>query len=302
MFTHLLVPLDGSEMAESVLPAAIHLARTLGARLTLLHVLEHNAPDEVHGQHHIRSVQEGLRYLAETAAKLPPGLKVDEHVHPNEEHNIARSIVEHAQELGVDLVLVCTHGRSTLKRWLFGSIAQQMLAQGDTPVLVIYPTEIPQGQGFQCRQILTPLDGDPDHEAGLAVATQLAKACAANLHLVAVVPTRGTLSSEDTASAIWLPVTTNALLDITQQATREYLQRQAAHAAEAGVTVTSTVQRGEPAAAIAQAAQDIHADLIVMATHGKSHTDAFWSGSVSPRVSSKSRRPLLLVPVIEGNE
>ena len=53
MFTHLLVPLDGSEMAESVLPAAVHLARALEARLTLLHVLEHNAPDEVHGQRHI---------------------------------------------------------------------------------------------------------------------------------------------------------------------------------------------------------------------------------------------------------
>jgi nucleotide-binding universal stress UspA family protein len=210
--------------------------------------------------------------------------------------------VEHAQEFGVDLILICTHGRSNLRRWLFGSIAQQMLAQGDTPVLVIYPTEIPQGQAFQCRQILTPLDGDPDHEAGLVVATQLAQACTANLHLVAVVPTRGTLSSEDTASAIWLPATTNALLDISQQATAEYLQRQAAVAAEAGVTVTSTVQRGEPAAAIAQAAQDIHADVIVMATHGKSHTDAFWSGSVSPRVSNKSKRPLLLVPVAEGNE
>jgi nucleotide-binding universal stress UspA family protein len=300
MFTHLLVPLDGSEMAESVLPAAVHLARVLGARITLLHVLEHNAPGEVHGQRHITTEQEGNHYLAETARRLPPALQVNGHVHPNQEHNIARSIVEHAQELGVDLVLVCTHGRSNLRRWLFGSIAQQMLAQGDTPVLVIYPSDLPHGQGFQCRQILTPLDGDPDHEAGLVVATELAQACTAALHLVAVVPTRGTLSGEGTASAILLPATTAALLDISQQATGEYLQRQAAHAAEAGIAVTSDVQRGEPAAAIAQAAQEVHADLIVMATHGKSHTDAFWSGSVSPRVSSKTRRPLLLVPVVEG--
>ena len=298
MFTHLLVPLDGSEMSESVLPAAVHLARVLEARLTLLHVLEHNAPGEVHGQRHITNTEEGLHYLAETAQKLPPGLHVDTHVHPNQEHNIARSIVEHAQEFGVDLILICTHGRSNLRRWLFGSIAQQMLAQGDTPVLLIYPSSIPQGQGFQCRQILTPLDGDPDHEAGLAVAMGLAQACAAELHLVAVVPTRGTLSGEGSASAILLPATTAALLDMSQQATAEYLRRQAALAAAAGIAVTSEVQRGEPAAAIAQAAQDVHADLIVMATHGKSHTDAFWSGSVSPRVSSKSHRPLLLVPVV----
>jgi nucleotide-binding universal stress UspA family protein len=262
-------------------------------------VLEHNAPEAVHGQRHITTAAEGLHYLAETAAKLPRGLATDVHVHPNQEHSIARSIAEHADELGVDLVLLCTHGRSNLRRWLFGSIAQQVIALGTTPVLVIYPGVIPQGQGFQCRRILTPLDGDPDHEAGFAVALGLAGACAAALHLVAVVPTRGTLSGEGSASAMLLPVTTAALLELREQAVGTYLQRQVAAAADAGVPITSSVQRGEPAAAIAAAAQAAHADLIVMATHGKTHTDAFWSGSVSPRVSSKTRRPLLLVPVAD---
>jgi nucleotide-binding universal stress UspA family protein len=302
MFTHLLAPLDGSELAEAVLPAAVHLARALDARLTLLHVLEHNAPGAVHGQRHITTEQEGLKYLAETAAKLPRGLQVEMHVHPNEEHNIARSLVEHAQELGVDLILLCTHGRSNLRRWLFGSIAQQVLALGSTPVLVIYPSETAQGQGFRCRGLLTPLDGDPDHEAGLAVSLGLAKACDAALHLVAVVPTRGSLSGEGAASAMLLPATTAALLDLKEQASAAYLAQQAAAAEEAGIPVTSAVQRGEPAAAIAAAARAVHADVIVMATHGRSHTDAFWSGSVTPRVSSKTRRPLLLVPVVEHKE
>jgi nucleotide-binding universal stress UspA family protein len=295
-----LVPLDGSELAESVLPAAVHLARATGARLTLLHVLEHNPPEEVHGQRHITTADEGMHYLAATAATLPGGLPVDVHVHPNQEHNIPRSIAEHAGELGVDLILICTHGRSNLRRWLFGSVAQQVIALGDTPLLVIYPSHIPQGQGFVCRRILTPLDGDPDHEAGLAVALDLAQACAAALHLVVVVPTRTTLSGEGSASAILLPATTAALLDISRQAAAEYLQRQASKASARGIAVTTEVQRGEPAATIAEAAQTVHADLIVMATHGKTHTDAFWSGSVTPRVSSKTRRPLLLVPVAEG--
>ncbi len=299
MFTHLLVPLDGSEMAEAVLPAAVTLARTLGARITLLHVLEHNAPEEVHGQRHITTNEEGLHYLTDVAQKLPPALEVVTHVHPNQEDNIARSIGEHAAELGVDLILLCTHGRAGLRRWLFGTIAQQVIAQGVTPVLVIHPSELPQGQGFGCRQILTPLDGDPDHEAGLAVAIELAQACEAALHLVVVVPTRTTLSGEGTASALLLPATTNALLELSQAAAADYLQQQAQQATAQGVAVTSDVQRGEPAATIVQAAQAVHADLIVMATHGKSHTDAFWSGSVSPRVAGKSRRPLLLVPVVE---
>jgi nucleotide-binding universal stress UspA family protein len=300
MFTHLLVPLDGSDLAESVLPAAVHLARATGARLTLLHVLEHNPPEEVHGQRHITTVEEGLRYLAATAATLPNGVAADVHVHPNQEHNIPRSIAAHAQEFGVDLILICTHGRSSLRRWLFGSIAQQVIALGDTPVLVIYPSPLPQGQGFACRKILTPLDGDPDHEAGLFAALDLAQACAAGLHLVAVVPTRSTLSGKGSASALLLPATTAALLDLSRQAAAEYLQRQAAKAVARGIAVTTEVQRGEPAATITAAAKAVHADLIVMATHGKTHTDAFWSGSVTPRVSSKTRRPLLLVPVAEG--
>lgn len=297
MFKHLLAPLDGSEMAEAVLPAAVHLAKALGARLTLLHVLERGAPEEVHGQRHITNRQEGLRYLQETAARLPPGLQAELHVHPNPEHNVARSIAEHAAELGVDLIAICTHGRSNLRRWLFGSIAQKVIALGDTPVLVIHPSEIPQGQGFTCRRILTPLDGDPAHEAGLPIAMDLARACGAALHLLMVVPTRDTLSGEGSASALLLPAATAALLEMSRQAAADYLGRQAARAAAAGVAVTSEVQRGEPAGTIAQAAQAAHADLIVMATHGKTHTDAFWSGSVSPRVSSKTRRPLLLVPV-----
>jgi nucleotide-binding universal stress UspA family protein len=299
MFTHLLVPLDGSELAESVLPAAVHLARAAGARLTLLHVLEHNAPGAVHGQRHITTKQEGLRYLAATAHALPPGLLVEEHVHPNAEHDIARSIVAHAEELHVDLILLCTHGRAGLRRWLFGSIAQQVLALGATPVLVIYPREMGGERSFRCREIMTPLDGDPAHEAGLGVALALAHTCGATLHLLAVVPTRTTVRGEGSPSATLLPVTTTALLELSQQAAGDYLQRQAAKAAAQGIAVTHSVRRGEPAAAIAEVADEVHADLIVMATHGKTHTDAFWSGSVTPRISSKTKRPLLLVPVAD---
>jgi nucleotide-binding universal stress UspA family protein len=299
MFTHLLVPLDGSELAESVLPAAVHLARAAGARLTLLHVLEHNAPGAVHGQRHITTAQEGLHYLGATGRALPPSLLVEEHVHPNPEHDIARSIVAHAEELGVDLILLCTHGRAGLRRWLFGSIAQQVLALGATPVLVIYPSPMGSGQGFRCREIITPLDGDPAHEAGLAVALDLARTCAAGLHLLAVVPTRATVRGEGYASATLLPVTTTALLELGRQAAGDYLQRRAAEAVAQGIAVTHEVRRGEPAGAIAGAAEGVHADLIVMATHGKTHTDAFWSGSVTPRVSSKTKCPLLLVPVAE---
>jgi nucleotide-binding universal stress UspA family protein len=299
MFKHILVPLDGSDMSEVVIPATAYLARTLNATVTLLHVLEHNAPEAVHGQRHITNAEEGQHYLVETAAAIHTGGSVEAHVHPNREDNVARSIAEHAEELGVDLIVMCTHGRGGVRRWLFGSIAQKVIALGDTPVLLIHPEDTTFGRRFICRRILGPLDGNPEHETGLEVAMNLAQECAASLHLVMVVPTPGTLSGEDMATAMLLPTTTAAVLELSQQTATEYLQRQAQRTAERKIPVTTEVRRGEPAAAIATAAQVAHADLIVMATHGKSHTDAFWSGSVSPKVSSRWHLPLLLVPVPE---
>jgi nucleotide-binding universal stress UspA family protein len=297
MFKHLLVPLDGSELSEEALPAALYLARTIGAQVTLLHVIEHNPPDAVHGQRHITTVEEGAGYLASTIQSVGSDAMIGQHVHPNRENDVARSIVDHAEEMGIDLIIMCTHGRSSLRRWLFGSIAQRVIAMGETPVLLIHPNETRFGHAFACRQIMAPLDGDPAHEAGLRVSLALAQECAAKLHLVMVVPTPETLTGEGSATARLLPATTAAVLEISQESAMSYLNRQAKLVTGKGVVASTEVCRGEPSAAIALAAQTSHADLLVMATHGKTHMDAFWSGSVTPRVSSRSHRPILLVPV-----
>jgi nucleotide-binding universal stress UspA family protein len=67
-----------------------------------------------------------------------------------------------------------------------------------------------------------------------------------------------------------------------------------------GLSATCSVQRGDPAEGIIQAAEETGASLIVMGTHGKAGTDAFWEGSITPKVSAHSRLPILLVPVREA--
>ena len=85
MFKHLLVPLDGSKLAEAVLPAARAWAERLHARLTLLHITEKNAPAKIHGEHHLGSTAEAESYLAAQAGTLArPGLDVQWHVHEAE--------------------------------------------------------------------------------------------------------------------------------------------------------------------------------------------------------------------------
>lgn len=294
MFKHLLVPLDGSRMAESALQPALYMARALGASVTILHVMEHDAPEEIHGEPHLTSLAAAYAYLEQLAARLPQDVAVDVHAHPNPEDDVARSIGEHADELGVDLIVLCTHGKGSLRRWLFGTIAQQVIAQGRVPVMVVHPANA-GAPAFACSRILVPLDGDPEHEAGFAAACEVARACGAALNLVVVIPTMETLPLKGTVTARLLPATTRAALDIAQEAAVNYLAGLAAAPAAAGLSAATFVRRGDPIATIAQEAEAHGANLIIMATHPKSHMDAFWSGSVAPQVMEKTRLPMVLV-------
>jgi nucleotide-binding universal stress UspA family protein len=301
MFKHLLVPLDGSRLAEAALPAAAHVAEALGASVTLVHVIERDAPREIHGERHLSNPDEAYAYLGEVAhTAFGSGVHVEQHVHTAEVRDVARSIAEHTGELGPDLIVMCTHGWGGVRGWLFGSIAQQVIGLGGTPVLLVQPSRAGGTPLFACRRLLVPLDGDPDHEQGLRVAAGLARACGAELHLVRVVPTLGTLPGEQATSARLLPGVTSALLDLDEEGAQRHLQQQAAQLEQQGLLAKAEVARGDPALVIVRSAEKAGADLIVMGTHGKAGMEAFWSESVAPQVCSRARVPLLLVPVLEA--
>jgi nucleotide-binding universal stress UspA family protein len=148
---HILVPLDGSHLAEAVLPAVAYLAKTLSARVTLLHMIEQDAPQEIHGDRHLVDVEEAQAYLEGVAARaLLVDLVVTRHVHSPQIIDVARSIVAHTEEIGADLVVMCSHGRGGLRRWVLGSIAQQVLSLGKTPLLLISPREVSVVLAFNC--------------------------------------------------------------------------------------------------------------------------------------------------------
>ena len=298
MFKRLLVLLDGSPLAETALPAAAAIARPSGAEVTLLHVIERNAPAEVHNVRHLSSTDEARTYLDAVAQRaFPPEIKVDCHVHTEEVSHVPRSIVEHAAELKIDLIVMCTHGRSGPRRFLFGSNAQQIIALGRTPVLLIPPRLSETTPDFNCRRILVPLDGNPDHEQGLPVAIELARTFGAAVHLLEVVPKREMLQGEKAATGKLLPLTTTALLDMQQQGASDYLQKHVSAFQALGFAVTAEVTRGDPASAVVDAARRAKADVIVIGTHGKTGLDAFWSDSITPRVAEQSPALLLLVRI-----
>jgi nucleotide-binding universal stress UspA family protein len=297
MFKRLLVPLDGSNLAEAAVPAAAYLAQTLAAPAILIHVIERDAPKAVHGQRHLTTEDEACAYLSQIATQyFPAGLQIELHVHTSAVSDVADSIVQHVAEFGSDLIVMCTHGHGGLRRLLFGPIAQQVINLGKTPLLLIRPDKGQTLPNFACHQLLVPLDGNPDHEQALTVAAALAHVYAAELHLVSVIQTLDTLSGQRAATAKILPGTTSALLDLKQKSAAEYLQQHTARLQAAGLAVTNEVTRGEPAKLIVRAARQVNADLIVLGTHGKTSLDAFWSGSITPKIVGQTQTPLLLVP------
>ncbi len=298
MFKRLLIPLDGSPLAEAVLPPALFVAECFHATIVLFHAIEEAPPATVHGQRHLMEATEARAYLAQVAARVArPGLAIEQDVHPAREADVARSIIEHVAELNADLVFLCAHGHGGWRDVLIGSIAQQVIQRGATPVFFVRPREDGTEQAYECHKILVPLDSTPIHEPALPIASEIADKCGAALHLVTAVPTAGTLSGERAATGMLLPTTMTAVLDLAQRGAVEYLQEQSAHLLAEGVATTAMVSRGEPAPAILSEAERVHADLIVMATHGRRSFDAFWSGSVTPKVLSKSGVPVLLVRV-----
>jgi len=302
MFKRLLVPLDGSKLAEAAIPVAASLAKTLNAPVTLLHIIEQDAPQEVHKDHHITQADEASAYLEKLAKHaFPADAKVDWHVHTAAVKDVSASIVEHAMtEFQPDLIVMCTHGHSGVRELLFGSIAQKVVAQGITPLLLIKPG-IDTSSTFKLDRILVPLDSGPVHDDSLPVTRELANAYRSEIYLLTVIPTFSTVAGETAAASSLLPATTSALLDIDVENAEADLQAHLDELKQAGFQVTAEIARGDPTTEIVNLSEKLNADLVVLTTHRKAGAAAFWARSVAPNVTRRARVPILLIPLEEKN-
>jgi nucleotide-binding universal stress UspA family protein len=297
MFTSILLPLDGSQLAETGLPAAVSLAEKLKTPVTLLHVIEQNAPEAVHNERHLTHPEEAEAYLQDLVKQFfPAGVKANWHVHSVEVKDVTASIVEHTGEFEPDLIIMCAHGRSGIRDMLFGRIAHQVVAKGSTPLLLLQPMTSQQ-KPFTLRRILLPLDSESVHDDSLPIAKTLAKAYNAELHLLCVIPTFSTLRGDEAATSTILPATTNALLDIKEEHAKEHLQGHLNELIGDGLHTSAEIARGDPAQTIVNVAERSKTDLIVLSTHRRAGIDAFWARSVAPNVARRTRIPLLLIPL-----
>jgi nucleotide-binding universal stress UspA family protein len=293
---HLIVPLDGSRLAEAALPVTRQLAQKLGAPVTLVHLIERHPPQQIHGEQHLSDPAEAEEYLSKLRHRLfPSDPRVEQHVHATQVTNVPRAIADHAAELGSDLVVMCAHGQTGLRKLLFGSIAQRVAASGAVPVLLIRPGEAGAAPILTERPVLVLLDGSVVDSQSLPLAAALAKVSGVTLHLVVAVPTLRTLSGVGAASGLLLPAATKNILQLAHADASEYLARQIALLRADGLRVFGEVLRGEPSDIVARTARQVGPDLIVLGIHNEEGLAGFLSTSAVSKLADSTHLPLLLV-------
>ncbi len=206
MFKNILAPLDGSPLAESILPHAAAIGEAFDSKITLMRVL---SPDQVADQEQpvdplnwkITQV-EAETYLDMIAGRLDKlGLSVDTLV---KEGPPAERIVEFALQDNIDLVLLSSHGSSGLTRWNVSSVTRKIIQNSRRSTMVVraYDKEAADLENFHYRRILVPLDGSLRAELVLPTAKTLARFHNAEIILTHIVykpemPRRSPLTDED---------------------------------------------------------------------------------------------------------
>ncbi|MBI3967485.1 MAG: universal stress protein [Chloroflexi bacterium] len=280
----ILVPLDGSSLAERALPYATKLARFLNARLELARaVLPNLAREAEPSSEEIEAADRARPELEAVARELrTPWLRVTCHVCYGRP---AEAIVACVSRVSAGLIVMSTHGRGGIGRWIYGSVADEILRRSPVPILLVPASSERAFTDDPICRILVPLDGSALAEEALGPASELAGAAEAELLLVRIVelPVIGEVSP-------YLMMDPKAEL----ARAREYLNDIARDLRSGGLAVDVYAVTGAPPTTLPFLASERDADLIVMATHGRGGLARLVLGSVATSTVQRSTLPILL--------
>ncbi|CAM8650283.1 UspA Universal stress protein UspA and related nucleotide-binding proteins [Comamonadaceae bacterium] len=136
MFKHLLMPTDGSEASARAVKQGAELARSVGARVTLMSAIEPSA-FRIEDPTSRQAALDAAQFWLDAAAGIIGGIGVEAQQRIEQERSVCQSILKAAHECGADLIVMGTHGAGALERLLVGSQTQKVLAQTSVPVLVL---------------------------------------------------------------------------------------------------------------------------------------------------------------------
>lgn len=303
MFEKILVPLDGSSLAECVLPHLLVFAQAFEADVTLLRVLER--PSGAAHTHAIDPLEwqliksEAKAYLQGVATRLEQhGLEASTKI---KEGQAEEHIIEFVKHNQIDLIIMSSHGESGLSGWNISSVVQKTILRAYTSTLIVRAYQTPEEdldrEGY--GKILVPLDGSQRAENALPSTTILADFCEARLlltHLVLqpeIISHTGLTPSENELI--------NEITKVNQQKANHYLGGIRARTQE-DIDLRLYVEVGNSVEELHDLVENEDVDLVVLSAHGQSGNPKWPYGSVTLSFVAYGTTPLLIVQDISRQE
>jgi nucleotide-binding universal stress UspA family protein len=283
--------LDFSPASIEALSYAVPLAKKFGAAVHLVHVSDKQKASEIFRPDELTTeTVEWIGFLRDRLSlihqkHLPLSWPKNDHVRAGQPYE---QICDLAREIDADLIVIGTRGQAGLQRILLGSTAERVVRFGSCPVLVVRRHERTEPKEFTLRTILAPIDFSECSMFGATYAAFFAKTFDAKLlllHVFAGVMSAATdKASKDKDDAIDLE---NARLDMEAFSQLDFLDK---------VRPATEIRAGYPVDEICREAAESQADLVVIATHGRTGFNRMLLGSVAEHVFRYAECPVLIVP------
>ena len=302
MFRHIVVPVDGSKLAEAVFPFVRVFAKAFGARITLLQALDikgglllgHLFTKAKASEIEERAISQAEEYLKRLATTLP-GVVVNQVVAIKDPEAAIAEEAECSKE--PTLIAMSTHGRSGIGRWIIGSVTDKVAHAAPCSMLVVRPSEEiseTEGEAYLSR-IIVPLDGSERAQQALPTAEELGRLLGLEMILIRVFSAAQVARAQLGMVGEW-PIGDSDVLQEVEDEARKYLEDKANEIRDRGVErVKLQFLRGDPAGQIVDQAHTQPGNLVVMSSRGRTGLGRTFLGSVSNQVVRTSGTPVLLV-------
>ena len=268
----IVVPLDGSKLAEIALPYAEEIAVRTGRDIVLLSVIEFADPTY---RTYLKKTADTTKSNASRYAEKSNSKEIEVYI-TTRDGNPAESIVDFTNKWGHNLIIMATHGRSGIGRWAIGSVADKVVrAITNSSVFLVRGNKAGPDvrQKHLLKKVLVPLDGSVPSQSIIPFINHLATKLSLELTFFHVAP-------ED---------------DRQEIDAHTYLKARCGELESQGVVANCEVRTGSPADSIIDVADELAVDFIAMSTRGKNSITPWSIGSVAQKVLLGGNTPLLLV-------
>ena len=285
MFDKLLFPTDGSDGAAAVFDHVLALADAHDATVHVVNVADttRESITTVRGRVVDALEQAGAETVQQAATRASErGVPTVTEVLQGEPY---RTIVDYADTYDIDLVVMPTHGRRGLERFLLGSTTERVVRRAEVPVLTIRPDDDVTVR-YPYRTVLVPTDGSDPAAAALDVGIDVATVAAAAVHLLSVVD----------VTSLGVDVRADIQAAALEEGAHDVVDAAAERANAAGIDSTTAVEFGGSVPAVVRSyITDNDVDLVVVGTHGRTGFDRYVLGSVAEALVRTAPVPVLTV-------